>query len=52
MKCGALIILVFTSKREFVILDAHNMKVVFSNESSGRFVDGTISAYKCQNKDK
>ena len=38
MKCGALIILVFSLKREFVILDARDKMVLFSSDSSGKFV--------------
>ena len=52
MKCGALIILVFTQKREFAILDADSMMVVFSNDSSKRFVQGKASDFTCQDKAK
>ena len=47
MKCGALIILVFSLKREFTILDANTMKVLFTSDTSGRFKQGTIAKFDC-----
>ena len=52
MKCGALIILVFTSRKEYVILDAEDMMVVYTTDSSGKFIQGTRADYNCQEKEK
>jgi hypothetical protein len=40
MNCGALLILVFSSRREYVILDAVNMQVLYSTDSTGKFKSG------------
>ena len=45
-------ILSFTTKRQFVILDAITNKVLFSNHDEAKFKVGNVIEYNCYEKEK